>query len=129
MVGNGITEPPYLDLIRCPYHDDVYKYPDDECDRLEIIKQEEKEMKLVVIKHEKSERKFLFEVPHDHNVRKGQAVICDTKKGRTEGAAVCDSFEVTESALASLCDVFGATLPLKKIVGEFCFVEWSSEKE
>lgn len=29
--GNGITEPPYLQLIRCPFENEYYKYPDDEC--------------------------------------------------------------------------------------------------
>lgn len=29
--GNGITEPPYLFLICCPYEQEYYKYPDDEC--------------------------------------------------------------------------------------------------
>lgn len=31
IVGNGITEPPYLWLIRCPFDNEYYKYPDDEC--------------------------------------------------------------------------------------------------
>lgn len=31
VLGNGITEPPYLLLIRCPFDDEFYKYPDDEC--------------------------------------------------------------------------------------------------
>lgn len=31
VVGNGITEPPYLWLIRCPFEAEYYKYPDDEC--------------------------------------------------------------------------------------------------
>jgi hypothetical protein len=31
VVGNGITEPPYLFLIRCPFETEYYKYPDDEC--------------------------------------------------------------------------------------------------
>lgn len=31
IVGNGITEPPYISLIRCPYDDKHYKYPDDVC--------------------------------------------------------------------------------------------------
>lgn len=31
IVGNGITEPPYLCLIRCPFDNEYYKYPDDEC--------------------------------------------------------------------------------------------------
>lgn len=31
VVGNGITEPPYLQLIRCPFEHEYYKHPDDIC--------------------------------------------------------------------------------------------------
>lgn len=31
IVGNGITEPPYLSLIRCPYDSEYYKNPNDVC--------------------------------------------------------------------------------------------------
>lgn len=31
ILGNGITEPPYILLVRCPYDDEYYKYPDDAC--------------------------------------------------------------------------------------------------
>lgn len=31
VVGNGITEPPYLKLVRCPFEKEYYKYPDDKC--------------------------------------------------------------------------------------------------
>lgn len=31
VLGNGITEPPYLFLIRCPFDDAYYMHPDDEC--------------------------------------------------------------------------------------------------
>lgn len=31
VLGNGITEPPYISLIRCPFEKEYYKYPDDEC--------------------------------------------------------------------------------------------------
>lgn len=34
-VGNGITEPPYLSLVRCPFETEYYKYPDDECNHEE----------------------------------------------------------------------------------------------
>lgn len=49
IVGNGITEPPYLSLIRCPYDSEYYKNPNDVCTRnLEIdenrkIKTQQKE--------------------------------------------------------------------------------------
>lgn len=31
IVGNGITEPPYINLVRCPYDNKYYKNPDDTC--------------------------------------------------------------------------------------------------
>ena len=31
VVGNGITEPPYLHLVRCPFEDEYYLYPNNEC--------------------------------------------------------------------------------------------------
>lgn len=31
VVGNGITEPPYVWLIRCPFDTKFYHYPDDAC--------------------------------------------------------------------------------------------------
>lgn len=40
VVGNGITEPPYLQLIRCPFEAEYYKYPDDECCHQEEAKGE-----------------------------------------------------------------------------------------
>lgn len=100
-------------------------YPDDECDRLENIKQEENVMKVVSIRHANNGRQFLFEVPDGWSVKKGQTVMCETKNGTNEGAAECDSFEVSESALSSLVDVFGAKLPLKKIVGEYRYIDWT----
>lgn len=31
VLGNGVTEPPYLNLVRCPFEKEYYKYLDDEC--------------------------------------------------------------------------------------------------
>lgn len=35
IVGDGITEPPYLQMIRCPFDNEYYKYPDDECNQID----------------------------------------------------------------------------------------------
>ena len=40
VLGNGITEPPYLILVRCPYENEYYKYLDDECCHEEELKNE-----------------------------------------------------------------------------------------
>ena len=44
VLGNGITEPPYLLLIRCPYENEYYKYPDDECNHIEQLEEKEVNM-------------------------------------------------------------------------------------
>lgn len=31
IVGNGITEPPYVRMVQCPFDDEDYKYLDAEC--------------------------------------------------------------------------------------------------
>lgn len=33
VVGNGITEPPYLKMVRCPFDNKYYKHLDQECDK------------------------------------------------------------------------------------------------
>ena len=40
IVGNGITEPPYLSLVRCPFDNKFYKYRDDECNHQEELKKD-----------------------------------------------------------------------------------------
>lgn len=35
VVGNGITEPPYIWLVRCPFETENYKNQDDECNHNE----------------------------------------------------------------------------------------------
>ena len=34
-VGDGINEPPYIFLVRCPFDNQYYKQWDDECDHVE----------------------------------------------------------------------------------------------
>lgn len=35
ILGNGITEPPYMTVIRCPYDTQYYRYLGDECNHRE----------------------------------------------------------------------------------------------
>lgn len=43
VLGNGITEPPYLFMIRCPFDKEYYKYMDDCCDQWSEKVRNEKE--------------------------------------------------------------------------------------
>ena len=41
--GNGITEPPYIAVVRCPFDDKYYKLWSDECCHEKEREEEEKE--------------------------------------------------------------------------------------
>ncbi len=36
--GNGITEPPYIEVVRCPFDNKYFHYPDAECNFTEQLK-------------------------------------------------------------------------------------------
>lgn len=40
IIGNGITEPPYIDVIKCKFDDEYYKYPDTKCEFEELRKEQ-----------------------------------------------------------------------------------------
>ena len=44
ILGNGITEPPYVTVIKCPFDDKFYKNLDDECCHQIDLKETIKEM-------------------------------------------------------------------------------------
>ena len=69
-------------------------------------------VKIVMIKHEKSIKKFIFEVPESLDVHKGNIVLADTKFGPAFAIAVSEPFEVRTDDLANF---EGVTLPLRKI--------------
>ena len=39
VVGNGITESPYIWLIRCEFDNELYHYPDDECTQYKFARE------------------------------------------------------------------------------------------
>lgn len=69
------------------------------------------------VKHENSEKTYLFCVGREEKIRGGTKVVCDTRIGREGGVVFGDSFMVSEDALKSLCPAVGASLPLRDIVG------------
>lgn len=69
------------------------------------------------VKHDNSEKPFLFCVGREEKIRGGTRVVCETRLGRNLGTVFGDSFVLSEDALKSLCPSVGATLPLRDIVG------------
>jgi len=72
---------------------------------------------LVFIKHERSNRQYLFEVPLDVRLFKGDKVFCDTIRGRSVGICETESFLVDDRVASYIIGAVGAYEPLKPVVG------------
>lgn len=69
-------------------------------------------------------KNFLFAVPKNVTLKKGDRVLCNTMRGEQEGICATDSFEVDERALKQIADLVGAYFPLKAVVGKAEFVRF-----
>lgn len=76
-------------------------------------------MNLAIIKHDNDRRKFLFQVPDHVYLKKGDRVICKTRRGEQDGTCVYDSFTLDGLALDIFISVMGAKKPLAPIIGEY----------
>ena len=83
--------------------------------KVEDLKKEEM-MNVVVVKQGCG--RFLFACPEDVNLKEGDRVLCDTKKGETEGVCFTDSFKVNQKALDIIAKLLCATFPLKFVIGK-----------
>lgn len=75
-------------------------------------------MNIVSVKHSTENQKtYWFEVPDDliQRIRSGDKVICDTRRGQQRGVAVTDVW--SGDGIESVAVQYGATLPLRKILG------------
>jgi len=88
-------------------------------------------MNVVIIKHENCGNKFLFQVPAGEHLRAGDVVRVKTKKGTPLGTCLCDSFYIEDDGpeLQSICEAFGATLPLAPVLGLFCYYPFRPMEE
>ena len=62
--------------------------------------------------------KYLFEVPANVKLVKGDAVKCDTHRGVTDGVCYADSIDVSEDVAKLIGNLVGAKFPLKSVVGK-----------
>lgn len=87
-------------------------------------------MKIVKVRHQKDlyAKEYLFETPK--NLKKGDIVICDTKKCDEE-ISICtsDSIEVKKEVLEFLNNQScGWSMPLAKVVGRYDLDRWEKCK-
>ena len=87
-------------------------------------------MKVVIIKHENCGQKYIFEVPQERALKAGDLVLVQTKKGKTLGTCVCDSFPVeSESVLSAISQAFGTDKPKSSVIGRYNLNEWISNPD
>lgn len=80
----------------------------------ENLKKEET-MNVVIVKQ--GAGKYLFACPEGVNLKEGDRVLCDTKKGEAEGVCFTESFKVNQKALGIIAKLLCATFPLKFVIG------------
>ena len=68
---------------------------------------------LIFAKHEGNNRDYLFAVPFDIEVRKGDVLLVDTMHVLQVATATTEMFEGRN--IAEVADKFGAYLPLKEV--------------
>jgi hypothetical protein len=68
---------------------------------------------LVFAKHDGCIEEFLFAVPYDIEVRKGDVILVDTMRGPAVATATTEMFEGMD--IDEVAQKFGAYLPLKEV--------------
>lgn len=81
-------------------------------------------MKTIVIVKHADGRRYMFEVPGDYMLNKGDMVLCDTKKGEAIAVCVTGSLKCCPEVFNVIAELVGATFPLKKILGKYNFVKF-----
>lgn len=70
--------------------------------------------------------KYLFEVPEHETLKTGDRVMCDTKRGNTEGIAYADSVWADENIVQLIGKLTGAHFPLKSVIGKVEYKPFTS---
>lgn len=78
-------------------------------------------MNIVIVKHDGSGNKLLFQVPGFAQLKAGENVRVRTKRGDAMATCLSDSFFVDDSSpeFDTVCAAFKATLPLAPVVGRY----------
>jgi hypothetical protein len=99
-------------VLSAPFTDDNWTDYD------ELIKPPEKKLRnLVFVKHENSSKQYLFEVPEDVQLYKGEKVFCETVWGQSFGVCDTDSVLVEPEIAKFIISGCGAYEPIKPVIG------------
>lgn len=72
--------------------------------------------KIVIVHHLKDVQHYLFSVPDDQNLNKGDLVLVRNSRGEVPAVCVCSSFSVPENVLSTLQQRYGGK-SLKPVIG------------
>lgn len=88
-------------------------------------------MNVVIVKHEKSDKHYLFIVPRNNKLSAGDLVLLDTKNGNQIGFCISDSFTTPkgENTAMKLYQAFGLNdEPSARVIGKLTLEDWSKSK-
>lgn len=82
--------------------------------------------KFVIVKHMENSGKYLFFVPMNQELFAGDAVICDTSRGKDQlGTCCCDAFMADPDVI---CPLFGTyEKNMKYVAGKVLVCRFSTE--
>lgn len=84
-------------------------------------------MNVVIVKHENSSVKHTFLVPEYKNLKAGDLVKVNTKRGNALATCLCDSFGVDttdKEKMKTIFNAFGIDEPTAYVIGKFTYDEW-----
>lgn len=72
--------------------------------------------KIVIVHHLRDQQHYIFGVPENRNLYKGDLVLVSNSKGEVPAVCVCSSFSVPENVLSALQQRYGGK-SLKPVIG------------
>ena len=84
-------------------------------------------VKIVIVKHSQNGQGFLFSVPFDKHLQKGDMVAVMTRKGEAFGECICDSFFAHNNVADALAVHFGGRIPLMPVIGTMTMERWGDD--
>ena len=73
---------------------------------------------LVLVKHQGSDKKYLFQAPSWSYLDAGDKVIVDNSNNEPAEVVACHTLDGNSQEFNFICEVAGATLPLKKVIAK-----------
>lgn len=83
--------------------------------------------KIVIVHHLKDSQHYIFSVPEERDLEKGDLVLVRNSRGEVPAVCVCSSFSVPADVLATLQRRYGGS-SLKPVIGSAELRRWDQEK-